>query len=98
METPADESTTKRKRQRKQAADKTVKRRKTEEGEHSKHRAVKRASVKRKNTKKKKKEKPAGETITKPRNLNKEERIKVQTYINREEVILYVYKAVQYLT
>ena len=31
METPADESTTKRKRQRKQAADKTVKRRKTEE-------------------------------------------------------------------
>ena len=46
------------------------------------------------NTPRRKKEKPAGETITKPRNLNKEERIKVQTYINREEVILYVYKAV----
>ena len=96
METPADKSKPKRKRQRKQAADKTVKRRKTEEGEDSKHRAVGRASVKRKYTKKKKQGKPAAgrETTYKPRNLNKEERIKVQTNINREEVILYVYKAV----
>ena len=71
-----------------------MKRRNTEEGEHSKHQAVGRGSAKRKYTKKKKKkEKPAGETA-KARNLNKEERIKVQTNINREEVILYVYKAV----
>ena len=93
METPADKPTTTRKRQRKQTAGKTVKKKERAEGEHSKHQTVGRGSVKRKYTKKKKKEKLAGETA-KSRNLNKEERIKVQTNSNREEVILYVYKAV----
>ena len=87
-------------RKRKQSADQKGKRRKIAEKESSKQAAVgKVSSCKTKKTTKKKKKAPrktakAKEGNSQTRNLNEEERKKVQEKIDREEVVLYVHKTV----